>query len=149
MRLFLDTNVLIDFYAQREPFCQAAKKLLIMKAFGDAELWASAKSFTDIFYVLRKNADSVSIQSAFEESFQWLQLCGVDGSDVALAAQMKWHDFGDCLVYICAQKVRADYLITRDEGGFEKAAIPVLTPEELLRQVEEAEGLSYDEIELI
>ena len=148
MRLLLDTNVLIDFYAQREPFCQSAKKLLIMRAFGDAELWASAKSFTDIFYVLRKDADSASIQRAFEESFQGLQLCGVDGSDVTLAAHMKWNDFEDCLVYICAQKVKADYLITRDKNGFERAAIPVLSPEEFLQLIAETKGLSYDEIDL-
>lgn len=148
MRLLLDTNVLIDFYAQRQPFCQAAKRLLVMRAFGDAELWASAKSFTDIFYVLRKHASSREVQEAFEESLQWLQLCSVDGNDIASAARMRWEDFEDCLVYLCAQKVKADYLVTRDKTGFANAKVPVLTPEELLQKVEKEEGLTYDEVEL-
>ena len=43
MRLFLDTNVLIDLYQERHPYYEDVKKLQIMEEFGDAELWASAK----------------------------------------------------------------------------------------------------------
>ena len=58
MRILLDTNVLIDLYTQREPEGDTAQKLLIMKEFGDAQLWVSAKSFTDVFYVLSKSYSS-------------------------------------------------------------------------------------------
>ena len=48
MRVFLDTNVLVDFYARREPFFQYAKLLWIASYFEDVELWASSQSFVDI-----------------------------------------------------------------------------------------------------
>ena len=66
MKLFLDTNVLIDLYQQRHPFYEDVKKLQVMEEFGDAELWASAKSFTDIFYVLRRECSSADILCGFE-----------------------------------------------------------------------------------
>ena len=80
MRVLLDTNVLIDLYTKRPPEGDVAQKLLIMHEFGDAELWVSAKSFTDVFYVLHKTYSSERIQSAFEESYRWLNICSLDSA---------------------------------------------------------------------
>ena len=71
MRVLLDTNVLIGLYTQQPPEGDIAQKLLVMKEFGDVELWVSAKSFTDVSYVLHKTYSSDYVQSAFEESYQW------------------------------------------------------------------------------
>ena len=49
MRVLVDTNVLIDFLAQRAPFFDEACKLLVFAAMGDYELWASASQISDIF----------------------------------------------------------------------------------------------------
>lgn len=128
MRILLDTNVLIDLYTQRPPDGGIAQRLLVMKTFGDAELWVSAKSFTDVFYVLHKTYSSEYIQKAFEESLQWLEVCSVDGADIRRAAGRRWSDFEDCLIDVCAEKVRADYLLTRDAKGFVDVHVPVMTP---------------------
>jgi len=34
----------------------------------------------------------------------------------------------DACVYQCAQKTRADFIITRDTNGFKQSLIPVLAP---------------------
>ena len=38
MKLFLDTNVLIDYFVQRQPFFESIRKLRIAQIFGDVEL---------------------------------------------------------------------------------------------------------------
>lgn len=144
MRILLDTNVLIDLYTQRPPDGGIAQKLLIMREFGDAELWVSAKSFTDVFYVLRKTYNSEFIQRAFEESYQWLEICSIDASDVHLASSRKWSDFEDCLIDICAEKIKADYLLTRDERGFANAHAQVVSPVDFFNFLQEEHGLAYD-----
>ena len=53
MRVLLDTCVLFDIIARRMPF-EESLKLLMPHSFGDLELWVSAKSYTDIFYVMKK-----------------------------------------------------------------------------------------------
>ena len=50
MKLLLDTCVLIDYFGCREPFFEACSSLRIAEWHGEFELWASAKSFTDVFY---------------------------------------------------------------------------------------------------
>lgn len=148
MRVLLDTNVLIDLYTQRPPNGDIAQKLLAMREFGDAELWVSAKSFTDVFYVLRKTYNSELIQNAFDESYQWLEICSIDASDIHLAGSRKWDDFEDCLVDVCAEKIKADFLITRDESGLISAHTQVINPTDFFNYLQEEHGLVYDFVEL-
>lgn len=148
MRILLDTNVLIDLYTQRPPDGNISQKLLVMKEFGDAELWVSAKSFTDAFYVLRKTYNSIFVQNAFEESYQWLEICSVDASDIHLASSRKWNDFEDCLIDVCAEKIKADYLLTRDESGFARAHVQAIDPIDFFNFLEGEYGLTYDMVAL-
>ena len=147
MKLFLDTNVLLDLYEQREPFYDDVKKLQIMEAMGDAELWCSAKSFTDMFFIMRHRYGSEEIQRAFEHSLEFLRICSIDGSDVRGAVELRWKDFEDCLIDIAAQKTKADYILTRDASDFGQAKTKVMSPSAFLRLMEESYGLTYDEID--
>lgn len=148
MRVLLDTNVLIDLYTQRPPEGDIAQKLLVMKEFGDVELWVSAKSFTDVFYVLHKIYSSDYVQSAFEESYQWLEICSVDSADIHRATSRRWTDFEDCLVDVCAEKVKADFLLTREEKGFAQAHVPVMSPGDFFNYIESEYQITYDIVDL-
>ena len=82
MRAFLDTNVLIDLLTERPPEGVEAVKLLAMQELGDVELWASAKSFTDMFCVMRKENPSEVVQQAFIDSLEYLQVCELGCEDI-------------------------------------------------------------------
>jgi predicted nucleic acid-binding protein len=146
MKLLLDTNVLIDYFAQRDPFYADALHLYAMRHFGDAELWASIHSFADISYILRNEAESQTLQDAFLSSLDFLHVCSLTQDDLIAAAQAKWDDFEDCLVEQCAQKIKADYLLSRDKTGFTNAKTKVITPSSFFRALKEERGLSYEEV---
>ena len=128
MRLLLDTCVLIDYFGRREPFFEACNALRVADWFGEVELWASAKSFTDVFYVLSRHAASMDIQRAFSASSSFLHIASIDGGDIMRAAQEGWDDFEDCLIAQAAKKIGADWIVTRDVKGFTRSRIPVMTP---------------------
>jgi hypothetical protein len=48
MKLFLDTDALIDFFGGQAAHGEPAQRLALLDLFEDAELWVSPKSFTDI-----------------------------------------------------------------------------------------------------
>jgi predicted nucleic acid-binding protein len=148
MNLLLDTNVLVDFFMQRQPFYRDVIKLQVMQEFGDAELWCSAKSFSDIFYVAKKNVASEDIQKAFLVSLEFLKVCSIDGNDIKTAASLGWDDFEDCLIDVAAKKLDADFIITRDTDGFEKARTPVKTPRDLFEWLSSAHKISYEAVDL-
>lgn len=145
MRVLLDTNVLFDITAQREPFFQTEKTLLMAKLFDDVELWVSAKSYTDIFYIMNKQFESTDIQNAFLVGMKYFSICSVDGGAIKEAATRCWSDFEDALIAICAENIRADFLVSRDAKGFERANVPILSPEGLLEMIDKRLGITYQE----
>ncbi|MDO4182014.1 MAG: PIN domain-containing protein [Coriobacteriia bacterium] len=147
MRLLLDTTVLIDYFGQREPFYDDCVKLLVMQAVADAELWSSAKSYTDVFYVLRKTMDAGKVQDLFLNSFDRIKPCTIDSTVLREASLRHWDDFEDCLVAVCAERLKADYLITRDVAGFSQAKTPALSPKDFLAMIERDYGVTYDVID--
>lgn len=135
MRLLIDTNVLIDGYLNRQPFNEEWKEIRLLQVIGDIELWASAKSFTDVHYLCRHHIDTYAIQKAILESLDYLRICSIDGYDIKRAAQAEWRDFEDCIIYQAAQKTKADYIVTYNTQGFEETDIPAVSPHELLEKI--------------
>jgi predicted nucleic acid-binding protein len=148
MELLLDTNVLIDYFAAREPYVEQVRQLKAMAFFGDVKLWGSSNSFTDAFYIMNKANDTKTVQKAFLASKDYLSICSVNGEDIYQACERGWADFEDCLVAICAGKIKADYIITRDVLGFKLSKTPSLTPVDFLELIREQQGISYAELKL-
>ena len=146
MRIFLDTDVLFDLYARRTPFFEDAERLMLMEMVGDAELWVTSESFTVIFYVMRKSVPAGSIQNAFGKSLEFLNVCSTNSDDILAATESAWPDFEDCLIDICARKVKADYLLTRDADGFVRSDTPHPTPSEFFAILETRYGVTYETV---
>ena len=142
-RLFLDTCVLVDYFAKRESFFDATVKLRVAQMLGDVQLWCSAKSLKDVFYIVAREVGSEDLQRAFYESLNFLHVASVDAGCIREACVWGWEDFEDCLVALTAKECRADVLLTRDASGFEKSPVPVMTPWEYLERLQEERGIWY------
>lgn len=150
MRVFVDTNVLFDIFAQREPFRKASCKLMIMQMFGDVEIWTAPQSYLNIFYVMEKAQPASTVQKALAESLERINLSATRHSDVRAALEANWDDAEDALMAISCKNTGADYFLTRDKAqtGFKGIDTPVVTPEEFFALMEQEHGVMYDEIEL-
>lgn len=51
-KLLLDTNVVVDYLNEREPFYEKARLLMIGGRVGEFELWISSSQVTDLVYIL-------------------------------------------------------------------------------------------------
>lgn len=144
MDLLIDTNVLLDHFGDRPGYAENANKVLALGLFHDARLWAAPQSFNDMFYILHKVVPAEAVQKAFARAYKVINVCSVDAADMALAAERSWPDMEDCLIAICAEKIHARYLVTRDERGFASSAVEPISPEALLSVFEKERGLVYD-----
>ena len=143
LQLMLDTNILLDALLQREPHIAGWKALIAMQEFGDADLWVSVKSFTDVFYVASREADALAVQAAMLGLLERMHACSIDEDDIRAAIDARWDDFEDALVARAAEKVRADVLVTRDTKGFARAKTPAYTPIELVEHLRDEYGVDY------
>ena len=75
MRIFADTNVLFDIFAQREPFKESSYKLMIMQMFDDVEIWTTQQSYLNVFYVLKKAQPASDVQKALTASLEHVNVC--------------------------------------------------------------------------
>ena len=147
MNVLLDTCVLIDYLGGKPPFFDDAQRVLAAGYFGDAKLWVSVQSLKDAFYVLRKYVGSQAAQGVIEAVCEVVVPVDTTASDALRALRLRWDDYEDCMVSVCAAKAGADYLVTRDVKGFERSSTPAVTPTAWLGLMRKA-GMTYDALDL-
>ena len=64
------------------------------------------------------------------------------------AAKLGWRDYEDCLIALAAEKVHADYVITRGAKGFLRSSVPPISPAAWLEKMECERGLAYGAVNL-
>lgn len=72
-KIFIDTNVIIDFLADRQPFSNDAAILFQLAQDSKIQIYVSAISFNNTYYILKKvtsHKTAIQLISAFEEFIQ-------------------------------------------------------------------------------
>ncbi|MBK8561898.1 MAG: PIN domain-containing protein [Saprospiraceae bacterium] len=131
--LFLDTNILLDFLAQRHPFFTDAEKIFELADKGDVSLFGSSLSFSTIFYVLRKLQTQAQLFQTLTDLTQSMTITGVDEKVVVEALASDFKDLEDAIQYFSAASFGGvDAIVTRNPKDFPNPQIPVFTPSEIL-----------------
>lgn len=131
MKVFLDTNVLIDFMAERPGF-PAAAALFELAVNGELELTYSALTVANAFYILRKQYTDIELAEAFEIQQSAVSICGVSSQDVHKALKDRWSDGEDAIQYHSALSSQADVILTHNTNDFQCSSLAVMTPEDFL-----------------
>jgi predicted nucleic acid-binding protein len=142
MVALIDTNVIIDYLTQRDPFMQAADEILQKCFIGEIIGYVAAHSITNIFYILRKQYSTARRKEMLWELCTYIDVAGIDRYKILSAiANEHFDDLEDCLQMECAASVGADYIVTRNVADFSTSLIPAITPEEFLGEIEGEESL--------
>ena len=135
-KLLLDTNVVVDYLNEREPFYEKARLLMIGGRVGEFELWISSSQVTSLVYILSNGGrasemDAVMGQLRGLRTFVNVFAASEREIDLMLAAS--WHDPEGYLLYEIALALRADALITRNQLDFPQGLVPVMNCDEFFR----------------
>jgi len=115
MKILLDTNVILDSLASREPYNSQADDIIELVAKKRIEGYLNISSVTDIYYILRKVLGSVASKNEIRNILRVLQVIEITKSDCLIALDSSITDFEDALIVVSADKVGMDYIVTRDE----------------------------------
>ncbi len=134
MKVFLDTNILLDYLLKRQPFYDKAKKIFDMCLF-KIDGCVTPHSLVDVFYMLSERTDA-SPEYCKETILKLHNVLFVvsetDGSVKKAASNNSFDDFEDSMQNESAIIAGVDYIITRNKKDFERSSIPVVSPEEFL-----------------
>ena len=132
MKIFLDTNIIIDLVLNRHPWVRYELVLLELSRQKKLSLAVSDISFLNLAYAVRKVMSPDEIYAAMTDLLKYMNVAAAGESVIRSAVSLRWKDMEDCVQYLTARNEGADYIITRDLTGFSSSDIPVMTPVEFL-----------------
>ena len=135
IRILVDTCVILDLALNREGFVQQARELFALANNGEVDCYISAQSIPTAYHYIKKYNHSEQITRQILMIF--LDICysiSMTAKDCLWALQSPSSDYEDTILTETANRENIDTIITRDQKGFKKSTISVLTPEEFLKK---------------
>jgi predicted nucleic acid-binding protein len=126
-RLFIDTNIMLDLLAEREPFYLPAAKLATLADQKQITMVVSPISFATVNYLLSKFENSATAKEKLRKFKIICEVCSIDEDIVEKALNSAFKDFEDSLQYFSALAADCAILITRNGKDFQESMIPVMT----------------------
>ena len=136
IKLFLDTNILIDLLADRQPFSKYAAELLSASENKQAELYTSSHSIATTYYILNKQIDDKSLRVFLDDLMDFIYPISIDYLILKKAVKSNIKDFEDAIQILAAASIaNLDAIVTRNPKDFKDAGILVLSPEKAVELI--------------
>lgn len=97
--------------------------------------YVSALTFANLMHIIRKQLDPETIEKLLVQLRFIFDFTDFSVSDLQRAAEMKWKDFEDAVQSAAAERLHADFIITRNVKDFRDSKIMALTPTEFLARI--------------
>ncbi len=134
MKILIDTNVVIDYLADRTPFADHAEQVLALCESGEIDGFITSNAVTDIYYVVRKVAGREKTLEAVRTLCSIVDIADVGKADVLNAMDLDMADYEDALAAQCAKRIKADCIVTRDLSDYADSPVPAKDPAAFLEQ---------------
>lgn len=136
MVLLIDTNIIIDVLKQRGEFYTDSKRIFDLCELQIVEGHVSALSIANLIYILRKELDPYKTKVIVELLDKIFKIEDLRAVELLPAARQQEKDFEDALQAMCARRIKADYIVTRNQKDFPAPGIPAISPHRLLEMLE-------------
>lgn len=137
MTLFLDTNIILDFFLERKPFYYSAAALLTLTEEKGTQVFVSTHSIVTSEYICceRMKMPVSQWKRKITALLSIIEIQPIAKEDLLYALQHDWNDFEDCVMYHCAKRYNCNKLITRNPKDFLIAGgIEIQLPESFLQE---------------
>ena len=135
MRTLLDTDVILDFFLEREPFVEGATALLEANHRGEFDAYIMASTPINVFYHARKFKGIVMARQVVTILLTPLPVCPIDGPIAHAALSLSLSDYEDAVQHASATASGLDAIVTRNLTDYKGATLPVFSPADFLAQL--------------
>lgn len=132
-KLLIDTNIVLDLLAKREPFYNGAAQIFSLADKHKLKLTVSSLTFANTNYVLTSLKSAKEARDILRRFKILVRVLSLNDKIMDLALNDdKFKDFEDGLQYYSAIENNQDMIITRDLKDFKESKLPVMTADEYL-----------------
>ncbi len=135
-RVLIDTDVILDFFLDRQPFSENASKIFALCENRIIIGYITPVILSNVYYILRQIARHNRVIEKLNQLLSIADVLTMDKNVVINALNSGFKDFEDALQYFAAvNKGNIDAIITRNVKDFKTSEIGVLTPESYVRTI--------------
>lgn len=133
MTVFIDTNVIIDLLAKREPFYHESLQIFSLADSKQIQIAVSALSLVNTHYILNDLMKLKNARSIIGKFKVLIESYPLNDKIIELALNdFNFKDFEDGIQYYTALESKANLIITRNLKDFKHSKLPVMNPKEFL-----------------
>ncbi len=132
-RIFIDSDIILDLLAKREPYYIYSSKLFTVIDKGDIIACTSPLIFANLHYLLRKFTSNSSALKSLRKLKTLVNILPIDEKVIEQSLNSDFNDFEDAIQYFTAVNNGISVLITRNKRDYKKSKIPILTAEEFIK----------------
>lgn len=133
MRVLLDTDVILDFILQRQPFYAEAKEIFTRLAKGDFEAYVCDITILNTFYIARKQFDTIQIRAEISKLLQVVNSCSANYQILQTALTSTIGDYEDAVQNEVAIEENLDAIITRNTKDFTNSKLKIYAPDAFIQ----------------
>lgn len=140
-KLFVDSDVVIDFFTDREPQANPASELFELNEQGSVKLYLSAISINNIYYIVRRFLGHKKTLEVVEVLTEMTEIIGTTQKEIIQALKNNFSDYEDSIQYSSALTIKdLDAIISRNVKDYRNSSIAVMTPLNFLKMKEKNES---------
>lgn len=135
MKVLIDTNIILDVLCKCSDFYEDSAKVFKLCEVKKISGVISALTIPNIVYILRKELDAEKIKEILDQLSLIFQIADLKADDLKKAADMEFKDYEDAVQSVCAARIKANYIITRNIRDFNGSKVAAIKPTELLERI--------------
>lgn len=133
-KIFIDTDVILDFFFDRKPFSDHATQLFMLCEKKIVTGFVTPVILSNVYYLLRKTAKHEKVIEKFKLLINLVEIATISKATILEALNSEFKDFEDALQNYSAQHDKdIQVIVTRNVKDFKESCLSVMTPETYLR----------------
>lgn len=134
MRVFLDTNILLDIITKRPGLYQDSLSVLDRCDELAADTFIAWHGLATAYYILKRGRTEQEVMTEIDHILNWADVAPVNKLTPYQARALAFKDFEDAMQVATAAECLTDVIVTRNVKDFAASPIPAVSPDEFLAQ---------------
>ena len=132
IKIFLDTNILVDLIVDRKPFSKHAIEIFKSTEKNQTQLFTSSHSIATAHYLLKKYVDEKDLRKIILNLLEFVEVIPVYFYLLKKGLRSNHKDFEDAVQILCASSITGiNFIVTRNTKDFRTSEISVVAPDEM------------------
>ncbi len=137
MRVFLDTNILVDVLLDRKGLASESAAVIARCESLAATMLVAWHGLATAFYLLKRGRSQEEALQEVDKILAWATVASCGDADARRARALGFPDFEDALQAVAAEAGGAACIVTRNTADFRKSGVPALSPSDFLAKYPE------------